>query len=88
MAATVTTAYFLRSTFFLRRLQKSRSEREDFEGELKDLQNSLLSMKKQMPDDNRSLAEVIHVHVSHKAEILLSVWVTCRGLIIFLLQYV
>ncbi|KAG7225519.1 hypothetical protein INR49_027515 [Caranx melampygus] len=36
---------------------KSRSETEEFESELKDLQNSLLSMKKQMPDDNQSLAE-------------------------------
>uniref|UniRef100_UPI0037E79BED cingulin isoform X2 n=1 Tax=Semicossyphus pulcher TaxID=241346 RepID=UPI0037E79BED len=42
-----------------RMLLKSRIEKEDFEGELKDLQDSLLSMKKKMPasDDNRSLAE-------------------------------
>ncbi|XP_071357242.1 cingulin isoform X2 [Trachinotus anak] len=40
-------------------LLKSRSERGEFEGELKTLQDSLLSMKKQMPapDDNRSLVE-------------------------------
>ncbi|XP_034561016.1 cingulin isoform X1 [Notolabrus celidotus] len=40
-------------------LLKSRLEKEDFEGELKDLQDSLLSMKKKMPasDDNGSLAE-------------------------------
>ncbi|XP_041665903.1 cingulin isoform X2 [Cheilinus undulatus] len=40
-------------------LLKCRQEKEDFEGELKDLQDSLLSMKKQMPasDDNSSLAE-------------------------------
>ncbi|XP_023265680.1 cingulin-like isoform X1 [Seriola lalandi dorsalis] len=40
-----------------RMLLKSRLEKEQFEGELKDLQNSLLSVKKQMPDDDRSLAE-------------------------------
>uniref|UniRef100_A0A665WYZ6 Cingulin-like n=1 Tax=Echeneis naucrates TaxID=173247 RepID=A0A665WYZ6_ECHNA len=40
-------------------LVKSRLEKEEFEGELKDLQDSLLTMKKQMPvhDDNRSLTE-------------------------------
>ncbi|XP_038580445.1 cingulin [Micropterus salmoides] len=40
-------------------LMKSRLEKEEFEGKLKDLQDSLLTMKKQMPasDDNRSLAE-------------------------------
>ncbi|XP_039978583.1 cingulin [Xiphias gladius] len=40
-------------------LLKSRLEKEEFEGELKDLQVSLLAMKKQKPasDDNRSLTE-------------------------------
>ncbi|XP_060948918.1 cingulin isoform X2 [Limanda limanda] len=40
-------------------LQKSCSEREAFESKLQDLQDSLLTMKKQGPgvDDNRSLAE-------------------------------
>ncbi|XP_044028556.1 cingulin isoform X2 [Siniperca chuatsi] len=40
-------------------LLKSRLEKEEFEGELKDLQDSLLTMKKQMPasDDNRASAE-------------------------------
>ncbi|XP_019119704.1 cingulin isoform X1 [Larimichthys crocea] len=42
-----------------RMLLKSRLEKEEFEGELKDLQDSLLAMKKQMPalNDNRSTAE-------------------------------
>ncbi|XP_008282075.1 cingulin isoform X1 [Stegastes partitus] len=40
-----------------RTLQKSRLEKEEFEGTLKDLQDSLLAMKKQTPDDNRSSAE-------------------------------
>ncbi|KAM9340015.1 cingulin [Symphorus nematophorus] len=42
-----------------RMLLKSRLEKEEFESELKDLQDSLFAMKKQMPasDDNRSLAE-------------------------------
>lgn len=42
-------------------LQKSHLEKEDLEGELKDLQDSLLAKKKQTSasDDNRSLAEVI-----------------------------
>ncbi|KAM6975030.1 cingulin isoform 2-T2 [Tautogolabrus adspersus] len=41
-----------------RMLLKSRLEKDDFESELKDLQDSLLSMKKQMPasDDNGSFA--------------------------------
>ncbi|XP_078146515.1 cingulin isoform X1 [Centroberyx gerrardi] len=40
-------------------LVKSRMEKEEFEGELKDLQDSLIAMKKQMPgfDDNRSYVE-------------------------------
>ncbi|XP_067468803.1 cingulin isoform X1 [Thunnus thynnus] len=40
-------------------LLKSRQEKEEFEGELKDLQDSLLAMKKKMPasDDNSALAE-------------------------------
>uniref|UniRef100_A0A665WYI3 Cingulin-like n=1 Tax=Echeneis naucrates TaxID=173247 RepID=A0A665WYI3_ECHNA len=45
-------------------LVKSRLEKEEFEGELKDLQDSLLTMKKQMPvhDDNRSLTELQCCH--------------------------
>ncbi|XP_029919489.1 cingulin isoform X2 [Myripristis murdjan] len=40
-------------------LLKSRMEKEEFEGELKDLQDSLMAMKKQMPgfDEDRSYTE-------------------------------
>ncbi|XP_035799806.2 cingulin isoform X2 [Amphiprion ocellaris] len=45
-----------------RTLQKSRLEKKEFEGTLKDLQDSLLAMKKQMPDDSRSSAELRRCH--------------------------
>lgn len=56
-------------------------EKEEFEGELKNLQDSLLAMKKQMPapDANHSLAEVIHMSAMTTTQIMLTVWVKCSG---------
>lgn len=52
---------FFKILFFSDRLQKSHLEKEEFEAKLKDLQNSLLTTKKQIPasDDKRSLEKVI-----------------------------
>lgn len=66
---------------FLCRLLKCRLEKQGLEGELKELQDSLSVMKKQKPafDDKHSRAEVIHVAVCRLTQIIVHVWVKCRG---------
>lgn len=68
--ASVTTVCSLTSIFFLScRLLKTRLEKEEFEGRLKDVQDSLLIMKKQTPapDGDHSSAEVILMSVTWRS---------------------
>lgn len=56
---------FFKICFLSGRLQKSHLEKGEFEDKLKDLQDSLLTMKKQIPssDNKHSLEKVIHMLV-------------------------
>lgn len=68
--ASVTTVCSLASTFFHScRLLKTRLEKEEFEGKLKDAQDSLLVKKKQTPapDGDHSSAEVILMSVKRRS---------------------
>lgn len=71
------------------RLLKSHLEREEFERKIKDLEDSLLVMKKQVPasDDNHSLAEVILIrHAAEHGDYTVGVG-EVEGLVSAVLQY-
>lgn len=72
---------FFKIYFLSGRLQKSRLAKEEFEGKLKDLQDSLLTTKKQIPasDDKHSSEKVIHMLVMRQSTDYTGVWVKCRG---------
>lgn len=63
--ASVTTTCFLTSITLFHRLLKSRLEKEVFESKLNDLQDSLVTRKKQMPASESSV-EVIHKSVTRQ----------------------